>query len=68
MRGLQTATWPCSRSRGFPPQCGCWVSLKDAGGQPVTWMQWHWARLTLYLDFFLGDRAICGAQIVPVRW
>ena len=57
MQGLQTASWLCNRSLGFPPLYGFWVSLKDVGGQPVTWMQWHWVRLTLYPDFF-GDRAI----------
>ena len=55
MRGLQTATWLYNRSLGFPPQYGFWVSLKDVGGQPVTWMQWHWVRLTLYPDFFWGQ-------------
>ena len=55
MRGLQTATWLGSRSLGFPPQFGFWVSLKDVGEQPVTGMQWHWVRLSLYPDLFGGQ-------------
>ena len=41
VRGLQTATWLDNRSLGSPTQSRSWVSLKDVGEQPVTWMQWH---------------------------
>ena len=52
MQGLQTATWHYSRSLGSPPQYGSWVSLKDVGEQPVTWMQWHYGQLNRCPDFF----------------